>query len=277
MWIPLPLISAFSQASWMSMGKALLQELPSARFIIFLRLPFIPMLAVALLVMEPPGSGLEFWGLCLAISSLECFRMVCLSRGIRKDFYATYSLFNMAPLFVLLLAPQVLGETPTPPLIAGVVCVCLGGFVFYHSGKFQLAGLMAAMIQAFSLTLAKKALTLSSPEYFMFQVFGISTLMLITTEIVRGRANECARRYRQLSLRFVPLSFMNLMALVPFLFALDMTTAMNFSVLFRTNLIFGFVLSVVWLKEYDGWRWKLGGALLILVGSLFTIIAPAAA
>ena len=258
------------------MGKALLQELPAARFIIYLRLPFIPMLAVVLLVMEPPGGGFEFWGLCFAISALECFRMVCLSHGIRKDFYATYSLFNMAPLFVLLLAPRLLGETPTLPLIAGVICVCLGGFVFYHSGKFQLAGLMAAMIQAFSLTLAEKALNLSSPGYFMFQVFGISTLMLITVEVLRGRAREGVRLYRQLSLRFVPLTFMNLMALVPFLYALDLTSAMNFAVLFRTNLIFGFLLSVVWLREYDGWRWKLGGALLILTGSLFTIIAPAA-
>jgi uncharacterized membrane protein len=36
----------------------------------------------------------------------------------------------------------------------------------------------------------------------------------------------------------------------------------------RTNLIFGFIFSYLMLREKSDWQWKLGGALLILTGTV---------
>ena len=49
-------------------------------------------------------------------------------------------------------------------------------------------------------------------------------------------------------------------------FALDLGRATHFAVLFRSSLLFGFVLSLVLLKEYDRWPAKLTGAAFILAG-----------
>ena len=62
---------------------------------------------------------------------------------------------------------------------------------------------------------------------------------------------------------------LNIAAIVTFLFALRSAPATHFAVLFRTSLIFGFVLSLVLLREFKAWRWKVTGAAFILVGSVF--------
>jgi len=47
---------------------------------------------------------------------------------------------------------------------------------------------------------------------------------------------------------------------------------LNFSTLFRTILIFGFVFSLLLMKEFEQWRWNLGGAIFILAGALCNIL-----
>ena len=80
------------------------------------------------------------------------------------------------------------------------------------------------------------------------------------------------RSFRQAAPKTLPLSVLNLVSIVTFMFALSLVEATRFAVLFRTNLVFGFILSLALVKEYTGWRSKLAGAGFILVGSILIVL-----
>jgi len=272
MWIALTLICAFVQALWMALSKRRLQTLPTLQFVLFIRLPVVALMAPVFLLGPRPDVGARFWLVTVAAAALECVRVGALARGIRRDYYATFSLFNMAPVFVLLAAPHVIGERVTPLVVGGVLCVAVGGLVFYRAGRFVAAGFVAAVAQGVGTTICKLCLSLSNPTYFMFIIFGLSTAMLLAAETVRSGLKPTARSYRKNAKQTLPIGLLNFVSIATYMFALNAAPATHFAVLFRTSLIFGFVLSLILLKEREGWRSKLAGAGLILAGSVFIIL-----
>ena len=268
MWIPLALSSAFAQALWMALAKRELQTLSPLRFTLYLRLPVSAALLVMLLWCDVTGVSVKLWAIVLLTAGVECVRMVAFAWGTRRDYYATYSLLNTSPLFVLLLAPHVLDERLSGLVIGGAMCVVVGGFIFYQAGRFQLPGLVAAVCAGAGTTLAKLGLTMSRPLLFTALLFTSSTAMLFALDAVRSGLRDTAGNYRATARRILPLSGLNLTAVLTFMFALNLARATHFAVVFRTSLLFGFVLSLVLLKEYENWPAKLMGACFILAGSV---------
>jgi len=250
----------------MALAKRELQTQSPIRFALYLRLPVAAALLVPLVWCRAADLSPGLWVVVPLTGALECVRMVAVARGTRRDYYATYSLLNASPLFVLLLAPHVLGERLTSLAGGGALCVVLGGFIFYRSGRFQLAGLVAAASGGAGTTLAKLGLTLSTPLVFAALSFAVSTLMLFGLEAIRAGVRDTVRGYPRAVGRMLPLSALNLCAVLTFMFALDMARATHSAILFRSCLLFGFVLSLVLLKEYDRWPAKLAGAAFILAG-----------
>ena len=234
---------------------------PSARL---LRLPGqLELRSAEALPRVPP----TFWGIVLFGAVVECVRLLSFAYGSRSDYYATYSLKNMAPVFVLLLAPHVLGEKLTAPVVCGVLSVVAGGLVFYRAGRFSAAGLLAAVSQGALTIVCRLGMSLSRPMHFMVLIYALSTAILFGIESARSGLRSTVRAFLSEAKRTLPLSALNVLALLTYAFGLDAAPgATPFSILFRTSLIFGFVLSLVLLKEYDGWRVKLVGATCILVG-----------
>ena len=275
MWIILTLTCALSQALWMALSKRRLQTLTPVQFMLFLRVPIVVVFVPAFLLCPRPTVTGKFWLVAVLTAVTECVRLVSFGYGTRRDYYATYSLLNMSPLFVLLLAPSMVGERITPTVVAGVTCVVPGGFLFYHAGRFQLAGLIAAASQGVTTTLCKLGLSLSSPIYFIFVLYGLSTAMLWAIEGTQSGFGPTARLYVASTKRTLPLSLLNLVAILSFMFGLNLAPATHFAVVFRTSLVFGFVLSLVMLKEYTAWKWKLAGGTFILIGSALIALKAA--
>jgi len=271
MWIFLTLTCAFAQALWMALSKRRLQTLSSARFILFLRAPVALLMIPIFILHEPPAAGTKFWLVAVITSALECVRLVAFARATRRDYYSTYALLGTSPLFVLLLAPHMIGERLTIYVVFGAILVVMGGFVFYHAGKFQLVALGAAVTQGVVTTFCKLGVGLGGPIYFMAALYTISPLMLLVFDANRSSLGAVARSFRQEAKKTLPISAVNLISIVTFMFALHLAPVTRFAVLFRTCLVFGFILSLVLLKEYSGWRWKVAGAALILAGSILVM------
>jgi len=273
MWIVLTLVCALTQALWMAMSKGRLQSIPSLRFMLFQRFPIALLMLPLFCVCGVAEVGAKFWVVSIAAAATECARLVLFARGARRDYYATYSLLNMSPLFILILAPFVLGDRVTPLVLGGAACVVTGGFIFYHSGRFQLPGLLAAICSGLLTVLAKLALTLSGPITFMIVLYATSTFALLVVESVRLGPVAVGRAYRDVAGMTLPISAVNLISIITFVYALDLATATQYGVLFRTNLVFGFILSVLLLREYKSWPWKLAGAACIVVGSVLIVLS----
>jgi len=267
MWIILTLACAFTQALWMALSKLRLQTLSPVQFMLFLRLPIIVVLGGIFMGSDAQPVTLQFWLVVVVGAVLECVRVVSFAYGSSRDYYAAYSLLNMSPIVVLLLAPRMVGDKVTLVVVAGVMCVVIGGLVFYRAGRFSLAGLISLISQGTVTTLFKMGLKLSSPAYFMFVFYGLSVAILLVFGCVRSGFGRTVLPYREAAKRMLPLSALNLVSILTFSFGLNLAQTTHFAILFRTSLIFGFILSLLLLKEYAGWKRKLAGGLFILVGS----------
>jgi len=273
MWILLALICAFAQALWAALSKRQLQILSPLRFMLFLRLPILAVFLPAFIWRSHPEVPTRFWIVALSAAACECIRLVAFAQGTRRDYYATYSLFSTSPLFVLLLAPHLVGEKPTPAVVAGVVSVVIGGLIFYRAGRFQTAGLVAAIAQGVVSTFAKLGVSMAGPIYFMIVLYTASTAMLLGIESIRCGFGRTLRAYRDAARGTLPISGLNSIAIVTFIVGLSLAPVTHLSILYRTSLIFGFILSIFLLKEHTGWRPKAAGAVFILIGSVLIALS----
>ncbi len=206
--------------------------------------------------------------------------MLSLATGLRKDYYATYALMNTAPLWVLLLAPSVLGERLTLPVLGGAAFVITGGFVFYRTGRLIPAGLAAAFIEGMIAVLSKKAMALcatdvpfSAPVFYMFWMYSSATVLMSATECARSGLGPTLTAFRRALKPILPLSVLNVVAMFTYMAALHLAHASRFAILMRSNLVFGFVLSLALLHEFETWQWRLVGALLIVAGVALILLA----
>jgi len=280
MWIPLTLLCAATQATWMALSKLRLQTLGRIQLTVFLRVPIVFLMLPAYLAVRHPTVPRMFWLLLCAVSLLECGRMLSLATGLRKDYYATYALMNTAPLWVLLLAPSVLGERLTLPVLGGAAFVVSGGFVFYRTGRLIPAGLAAAVIEGLIAVLSKRAMALcatdvpfSAPVFFMFWMYLLATVLMSATEGVRAGVGPTLTDFRRALKPILPLSAFNVVAMFSYMAALHLAHASRFAILMRCNLVFGFVLSLTLLHEFAAWQWRLVGALLIVAGAALIVLA----
>lgn len=268
MWILLTLVCAGTQATWMAFSKLRLRTLGRLRFTVFLRAPLVPLMVPFYLAFPRPALTPRVGMLIALAAGLECARLLTLATGFRKDYYATYSLMNTAPLWVLALAPGMLGERLTVPVLTGGALVVAGGFVFYRTSRFVPAGVVAAVIEAFLVTVSKQALeACQAPMFFMFWMYTSAAVSLTAGECLRAGCRTTWTEFRSAFPRVGPLSILNLAAMLTYMTALHLAAASRFAILLRSNMVFGFILSLVLLHEWERWGWRLAGAMLIVCGA----------
>jgi len=255
----------------MALSKLQLQKLSPTAFLVLLRVPIVAMLLPFFIWDLPQSPPPVFWLILLAGGVSECLRMLAVSHGVQRDYYSTYALLNTSPLFVLLMAPRALGEKLSPWLIAGALCVVAGAVIFYWGGRLRLAALGCGLIQAIVTVLCKAGLNMAEPFYFMFLMCALSTLFLSIIEARRTSVSETGAAFVRSIRHTIPLSLLNLIAIITFVWALSMAPATHFAILLRTSMIFGFLLSVLVLREYEGWQRKLCGAAFIVVGATLIV------
>jgi bacterial/archaeal transporter family protein len=267
-WAWLTLTSGVLNALWSSQIKGRVQKEGALTFTLSIRWGVaLSLLPFALFVFKP--LSLRWWIYSALSGSLECASLWALTRGTRKDFYSTYALNNMTPLFSVLWAAFFLGETISSTLGMGVLLVVIGALWLYYRGHWSWWGLAAALISSLSGLFSKLALPESGYLLHSCFAFLIGAVLLSVGGLVGNKTNAQAV-VRNTWLNRV-LVFFSAVSTVAFYAALQMAPLSRVSPLVRINLVVGFFLSYFFLREREGWKARGFGAILILAGLVLVL------
>jgi drug/metabolite transporter (DMT)-like permease len=268
MWVALCTAAAFGNALWTALSKSVVQQTPPLRMMLLFRIVQSGIFLAPFIVIRGLPTTAGFWLLIAAIGVLQAGRWVIILRGVKRDYFSAYGMYNTAPLFVLLLAPTTLPERFGSVVWIGVVLIVVGGILFYHTSRVSVYGLAGAIMTAVDNILSKHVVNQVSPLVFLFLMSVSSAVILAIAYPFVHRPRPAPARWWDEVRHIAPLAIISAAAGVFFFHALWLDTATRATAVLRTNLIFGFLLSYLMLKEKADWQYKLSGTALILVGTV---------
>ncbi|MFQ5810355.1 MAG: EamA family transporter [Armatimonadota bacterium] len=264
-------VSALCNALWTALSQRRVREISAISFAIAFRawtaLLLLPFFIYGFDVPREP----LFWAALIGSGVREGAQVVLLSAGVRRDYYAAYSMYNTAPLFIILFAPRLLHESIGPWLVVGAVLIVGGGLTFYRVGGFSTHGLLCAVLSAIGAILNKMALWHSTWLFFPFLQVVIAVAVLLPWGL-RGRRREDLRATCRRPGTLLLMALLSSLAAIAYYSALQVTPATRVAPLWRINLLFAFLISYFILRERDDWQYRLVGGGLILVGCVLVSV-----
>lgn len=273
MWALYALGSGVLNALWTARIKAKVQREGTLAFTASIRWGVVLLLAPWALLHWQPVSA-RWWFFTLASGIFESLSVWTLANGARRDYYSSYALSNITPLFILFAASLFLGETVTPGLGAGVGLVVGGILWLYYRGHWSWWGLASAVIGTFSSLFSKAVIGQADPiahaclSFLMGAVFCTSVSRWGKDGgggLKRIAWNAWTHRYLALG---------SALATWCFYMALFLAPLNRMSPLVRINIVVGFLLSVFHLKENRDWKGRGFGAILLLLGLVLVLWKP---
>ncbi|HEY5039225.1 MAG TPA: EamA family transporter, partial [bacterium] len=187
-WAWLTLTSGVLNALWSSQIKSRVQKEGALTFTISMRWGVsLSLLPFALFALK--GLSLRWWGYSALSGSFECASLWALTRGARKDFYSTYALSNVTPLFSVLWAIFFLGESISSTLGLGIVLVVVGALWLYYRGHWSWWGLGSAIIGSLSGLFSKLALPESGYLLHSCFAFMMGAILLTIGGLLEGKTS----------------------------------------------------------------------------------------
>lgn len=281
LWLPLTLLSAFTQATSDALAKRAFTR-HNEYLILWLRIVIaLPFLLAPLLFIPIPPIGREFYTATLFALPLEALAALLYIRALKlSPLSLTLPLLAFTPVFLLVVPHLLLGERLSAAGTLGILCVAFGSYLL-NLGEFK-NGLLApfraigrepgarcmltvALIFSITSTLGKQAITASSPLFFSAVYYPL--LLLLLTPVVLRKAGSDLREISTngtfraalapgLSDSVMILSHMVAVSLAPVAYMIAVK---------RSSLLMG-VLYGHFLFREPGVRHRLPGAALMLAG-----------
>lgn len=267
-WIWLTLGSGVFNALWTSRVKDRVKRQGSLPFTLSMRWGVgLCLLPLALLTWKPVPP--QWWVFTVLAGLFECLSLWAMSRGMARDYFATYALSNITPFFVALGATFFLGEVLTPTVWAGTFMVVVGALWLYYRGHWSWWGSCAALLGTASSLCSKEVVGLGSFSAHSGIAFGLGAL-LMTPWVHRPDKQGLRGLGKDLWSNRVLILFSSTATLL-FYAALQLAPLSRVSPLVRINLVVGFLLSYFHLGETSAWKSRAFGALLLLCGILLVL------
>jgi len=262
-WAWLTIGSGVLNALWSSQIKSRVQKEGALTFALSMRWGVaLGLLPFALFTLK--AFSLRWWCLSSVGGSLECLSVWAMTRGARKDYYSTYALSNVTPLFTSFWAVLFLNEIIGTALGFGILLVVAGALWLYYRGHWSWWGFSAAFIGSVSGLISKIALPESGFLAFSSLSFLLGALALTLVGLKQKRTSAEAVSKNIWANR--NLIVFSAVSTVIFYAALEMAPLSRVSALVRINLVVGFLLSYFHLGEKHAWKARSFGAVLILIG-----------
>lgn len=227
------------------------------------------LLPLALLHWQPVSH--QWWLFTLASGILESLSVWTLAKGARKDYYSSYALSNITPLFLFFAAHYYLGEAITVPLGIGIGLVVAGVFWLYYRGHWSWWGFLTAVVGTFCSLLSKKVIGQADPIAHACVSFTMGALFCTLFSIRESPVNGLSKIVRNVwTHRYLAVG--SALATWFFYMALFLAPLNRMSPLVRINMVVGFFLSVFYLKESQDWKGRGFGAILILLGLVLVLL-----
>jgi uncharacterized membrane protein len=269
MWALFALGSGVFNAFWTAQIKLKVQKEGALPFTASIRWGVVLMLAPLALWQWREVSP-RWWIFTILSGLCESLGLWTLARGARKDYYSSFALSNLTPLFVFFMAFYFLGEKIDWALGLGVVLVVAGVLWLYYRGHWSWWGLFSSIVLAFSSLFSKMVIGEASPISHACVSFLAGALFCTAASLEPGagnavrqiKANVWVNRYLVVGSTLATYCFYQAVYLAPL---------SRSSPLVRVNMVVGFLLSVFYLKEKQDWKGRALGAILLLAGILLVI------
>ncbi len=269
MWVIYALGSGIFNALWTSQIKSKVQQEGALPFTASIRWGVVVILAPIAILNWIPVS-IKWWACTVFSGIFESLGIWTLARGAKINYYSSYALSNLTPIFVFFLGYRFLNEKVDVALGVGAALVGFGALWLYYRGHWSWWGFLASVIGAFSSLSSKLVIDQADPiqhaclSFLVGAIFctGFSVGSHPINSIRRITANIWAYRY---------LNIGSALATYCFYLALFLAPLSRMSPLVRINMVAAFLLSVFHLKERHDWKGRGLGALLILFGILLVI------
>lgn len=271
MWALYALGSGVFNALWTARIKLKVQKEGALPFTASIRWGVV-LLLLPLAVAHWKPVPAQWWLFTLSSGIFESLSVWTLAKGARTDYYSSYALSNITPLFVLFAAYFFLGEAITFWLGIGVGFVVCGILWLYYRGHWSWWGFLTALIGTFSSLFSKTVIGLADPIAHACVSFAMGAAFC-TFFSLRGREKlpEAHRILRNVwSHRYLALG--SALATWFFYTAMFLAPLNRMSPLVRINIVVGFLLSVFHLKEHHDWKGRGFGAILLLLGLVLVLL-----
>ena len=270
MWALYALGSGVFNALWTARIKLKVQKEGAMPFTASVRWGVV-LLLLPLAVLHWKPVSLQWWLFTLASGIFESLSIWTLTKGARKDYYSSYALSNITPLFLFFAAHFFLGEAITLQLGLGVGLVVAGILWLYYRGHWSWWGFLTAVIGTFCSLFSKKVIGQADPithaciSFTMGALFctALSLRKKTVKELFRIMGNVWNHRYLAIGSALATWFFYMAMFLAPL---------SRMSPLVRINLVVGFLLSYFHLKESQDWKGRGFGAILLLLGLILVLV-----
>lgn len=284
-WVLFAFLTAFFESAKDIFGKRGLQK--SDEYVVAWAWRFfaIPFLLPPLFFTGIPPLDREFFLALLVSGGLNVVTSVLYLRALRlSDLSVTVPMVTFTPLFLLLTSPLLLGESPSPLGMAGVLLIVLGsyllnlrqrslGYLAPFKALLSEPGprlmLLVALIWSITANVDKIGLQHSSPMFYGFAInlFLALALLPLALRRLRGNGGELRANFGNLlaiggagGLTIVCQMLALNLAIVPYVIAIKRTST---------------VMSVLWgtliLRE-PGLQERLLGTLVMMLGVVLIVL-----
>jgi drug/metabolite transporter (DMT)-like permease len=279
-WFVLSLMTALAVASCDAGMKKWFSHLNSFEMTLLPLAYGVPPMAMCFLWIRTPPLGDDFWLYFIISVPLNMIPMLLYMKAIRTSpMSLTVPYLAFTPVFIIVTGHLFLNEQVNAWGFAGIIAVCLGGYVVNITGRdrtvfdpllavFRETGswlmLIVAFIFSLSSVIGKKAILLSSPLFFQASFFIVLTLAMAAVFGLSGKI-----RARSLIQSPVKAGIVGLLMLIHLLchgFAISMTKAAYMMSIKRLSIVFGVIYGGVIFKE-ENIGVRLAGAGLMFAGA----------
>lgn len=281
LWLLLSLLTALSVSAQDTWVKRFFSGMTPWEMAVYPLMYSLPLFAAAAPFVPRPPLGGEFaWAFAVSVP-LNAVGFLLYMRAIQvSPLSLTVPYLAFTPVFMLCTGYLFLGEIPSPRGIAGILTICLGGYilnieprrwrllapfraVFQETGSWMM--LIVAFVYSFTSVIGKKAILHSSPLFFgvwFYITFNLSLILLLR---LAGKIRFAA--FLALPVKGFVSGLLLCLQTLLHCFAVSLVEAAVMISVKRLSILFSILLGKVVFRERHA-SIRFSGALLMLAGTL---------
>ncbi len=278
-WLGFSFLTALFEASKDVLGKKSLEKYDEYAVSWALRIYALPFLLPLLFFAGPLKLGPGFWWALLVGGGLNVITTILYMKAIKaSDLSVTVPMVTFTPLFLLVTAPVIVGEFPSPRGIAGIVLIVCGSYLLnlkerkkgiwapfkaILKEKGPRLMLVVAFIWSITSPVDKVGILNSSVFHWVVAVhlFSVVAMVPVVAWFSRGKAAQVWKRPGVL----VPLGLINGLKSICQMAAIRLALVAYVISIKRTSAVLAVIMGVLIFKE-SGFRERLVGVIIMVLG-----------